>query len=225
MKALVLLLSLLLSLMALAAQARVVDFHADIRIAQSGEVTVTERIVMAPGQAPGLARDLPEGSRVVSVKRNGIPEPHTYEGTMLRTGQPSVGVQVFYEVTYRTSRAVRFLEDYDELRWYITQAELITAEVALPEAVPAKRLRASAGKNGQVFTRDGSVAFRGRETLRLAVRFPKDVVAAPGLVERARWYVADNAWLLVVALLGLAGAGAGLFYYLRKRAAKVAARS
>jgi hypothetical protein len=71
-------------MVALAAHGRVLDFHSDIRLAPSGEVTVTERITAQTEQgAYTLVRDLPPGAKVVDVVRNGHPVTHVIEGDRL----------------------------------------------------------------------------------------------------------------------------------------------
>jgi len=180
---------------------RVLDLHSEIRVASSGELTVTERITLQAAVAmPPLERELPAGSRVVEVMRNGQPEPYEVEGRRLRVRAPASAGRHLYRITYRSLRQVRFLEAHDELRWSAGSAERLTAEVVLPAAVPARSIHADAtGREWQSFVRDGRAAFRARESLAIRVRFPKDVVAAPQLGERARWFAADYLGLLLVA--------------------------
>ena len=84
----------------LPAAARVADMHTEIRVAKSGELTITERItVVAP------------------------------EGRQTR------------QTAYRASRRIAFLADHDALHWNLKGAERITAEVVLPESVPARQIR------------------------------------------------------------------------------------
>jgi hypothetical protein len=181
-------------------QAKILDLHVDVRIAKSGELTVTERLTLREEKdATGFSRErqMPSGARVVEEARRGR----------------------LYQVTYRVARQVRFLEAHDELRWRIDAADRITAEVWLPEGVPARGIRAeAAGRDWQVFVREGRAGFRARETLALTVRFPKGVVTEPRLSERARWLVADYLGLLLV-LAGLCLTAATLLH-LRKVAAR-----
>jgi hypothetical protein len=147
----------------LPAAARVADLHTEIRVAKSGDLTITERTTVVG----------PEGRQ---------------------TGQ----------VTYRVSRRIAFLADHDALHWTPKGAERITAEVILPESVPARQIRAEAsGRDAQVFVRDGRAAFRSRDGVAIVVRFPKGVVAEPGIAERARWILSDHiaAVLIVVTLV------------------------
>ena len=209
------LLVFLIALLPAPAICRVLYFHSDIRLAASGEVTVTERITAQTEQgAYTLVRDLPPGAKVVDVIRNGHPVTHVIEGDRLRVGGPVPAGRYFYQLTYRAPRAVRFMGGLDELRWTVKGSglavERLTAEVTLPARVPPRDIRAdSTLREHQSFVRDGRAAFRtlrpleAHEPMVISVRFPKDVVAAPSFGQRARWLAADYAGLLAVAV-GLA---------------------
>ena len=56
--------------------------------------------------------------------------------------------------------------------------------------------------------RDGRAAFRSADAVTIVVRFPKDVVAAPEMGQRARWLFDDYKGLL--AVLVLLGCAAGV---------------
>ena len=187
-------------------QARMLDFHSDIRVSKSGELTVTERITVVPDkQSPALLRELPPAAHVVDVIRNGHPERYVLDGTRLRIGgEPLAGRQT-YQLMYRAPRRVVFLADHDVLHWSLKGGERITAEVVLPASVPARQIRTEgSGPEFQSFVRDGRAAFRGRDGLAIVVRFPKGVVAEPAATERARWFFSDYfGALLVLAMLGL----------------------
>jgi hypothetical protein len=197
---------------------RVLDFHSDIRLAASGEATVTERITAQTGQgAYTLVRDLPPGAKVIDVIRNGHPVTHVMEGDRLRIGGPVPAGRYFYQLTYRAPRAVRFMGGLDELRWTVKGSglavERLTAEVMLPARVPPRDIRAdSTLREHQSFVRDGRAAFRtlrpleAHEPMVISVRFPKDVVVAPSFGQRARWLAADYAGFLIVGV-GLALTG------------------
>jgi hypothetical protein len=197
----------------------VVDLHADIRVAKSGELTVIERITVEARQgAGGLMRELPPGSSVVDVIRSGHPEPHVLEGTRLRIGSvPLAKGRHRYQITYRSPRQIDFLDYHDELRWSIggLAVERVTAEVALPSSVPRRDIKVTS--EHESFVRDGRAAFRTRkplgekESLSFTVRFPKNVVAAPGVDARARWFWDDYKGLLGVLVL-LLGAAAVLLH-------------
>lgn len=184
--------------------ARVLDFHCDIRIARSGELTVTERFTLqAPEGLEGFVRQLPGPVRVVDVIRNGHPEHYVVNEGRLVIGRAPLHVgRHLYQLSYRTQRQVLFLERHDELRWDVRGAERITAEVVLPAAVPARDIVAEVmGTDALAFLRDGRAAFRAKDGMAIVVRFPKGVVNAPGVGERARWFLADYLGLLLVAAL------------------------
>lgn len=144
----------------LPAAARVADLHTEIRVAKSGELTVTERTtVLAP------------------------------EGRQHR------------QSTYRATRRIAYLGDHDALHWSLKGGENVTAEVILPESVPARQIRAEASaRDAQVFVRDGRAAFRSRDGVAIVVRFPKGVVVEPGIAERARWIFSDYFGAVLIAL-------------------------
>jgi hypothetical protein len=194
-------------LAAASSQARVPDLHSEIRVAQSGELTVTERITVEAGQnVPRLERELPRDSRVLEVIRDGHPESYVIDGVRLRVGGKAVTEgRHLYQITYRAARRIAFLGDHDALHWNLKGGERITAEVVLPASVPARQIRVEAsGGEYQSFVRDGRAAFRSQDGIAIVVRFPKGVVAEPGIGQRARWFFSDYfGTLLVLTALGL----------------------
>ena len=109
---------------------------------------------------------------------------------------------------HRAARRIEFLADHDALHWSLNGAERITAEIILPQAVPARLIKAEAsGRDAQIFVRDGRAAFRARDYMSIVVRFPKGVVADPGLGGRVRWFFEDFAGLILICVgLGLTAA-------------------
>ncbi len=124
------------------ADERILDYHADIRIAADGGMTVTEHIrVRAEGQRirRGIYRDFPTdysdrqhnryrvGFQVLDVERDGHPEPwHTQErgnGVRVYIGSRdhviASGVHR-YTLRYRTTRQIGFFDNHDELYWNVT---------------------------------------------------------------------------------------------------------
>lgn len=223
---------------------RVLDFHSEIRVGADGVLTVTEVIVVqAEGQKirRGIQRDFPadhydrDGARVIvplevlRVARNGEVEPYRLEryagGTRIDIGNREAPLRYgrhTYEIRYRTARQVSFLGAHDELYWNVNgndwafPLESISAEVQLPERVPAASLKAEAftgpvgaqGRSYLAFTGAGAAAFRStrpfqpREGMTIAVAFPKGVVAPPSPLQRAGWTLQAN--------LGAVAAGAGI---------------
>jgi hypothetical protein len=187
--------------------ARVLDVHGEIRVAKSGELTVTERITVDIRKStPGLVREVPQAARVVEVIRDGHPESYALDGARLRIGgAPLPDGRHSYQITYRSARRIVFLGDHDALHWSLKDGERITAEVILPASVPAREIKTEVvGPESQSFVRDGRAAFRSKEGLSIVVRFPKGVVAEPGIGQRARWFFSDYfGGLLVLAMLAL----------------------
>jgi hypothetical protein len=227
---------LLAALVALpaAAEEKVLDFHSTIRIGADGVLTVLERIaVEVEGRSikRGILRDFPTDYRdrfgnrvsvpfdVLGVTRDGAPENWSVErlsnGSRIRIGRGDVllppGPHI-YEIAYRTSREVGHFADHDELYWNVNGNgwslgfDHISAEVLLPERVPAAQLRAEAytgpqgarGRDYQSLIRDGGVGFTSTATfppysgMTIVVGFPKGIVAAPGIFRRAGWFLGQN---------------------------------
>ena len=185
-------------------QARVLDLHAEIRVAKSGELTVIERItVEGRNKNDAVQRDLPPAARVVDVVRNGHAEGYALDGGRLRLGgAPLPEGRHLYQVTYRAARRIAFLGDHDALHWSLKGGERITAEVILPSSVPARQIKVEAtGGNHQSLVRDGRAAFRSLEDVTIVVRFPKGVVVEPGIAQRAHWFFSDYFGALLVAAL------------------------
>ena len=179
----------------------------------------------------GIVRDFPTDYRdrygnrvsvpfeVVSVRRDNLAETFALErlpnGLRIRIGRADfllpLGTHT-YEITYRTARQVSHFPDHDELYWNVNgngwtfAFDHISAEVLLPQAVPAAQLRAEAytgpqgarGRDYQSFIRDGAVGFSsttrlGRdEGLTIVVGFPKGIVNEPGIFRRIGWFFAQN---------------------------------
>lgn len=160
---------------------RAAALHSDIRVAASGELTVTETIeVEAAAGAAGLVRDFAAehrdraGRRVRvplaldRVLRNGAPEPYALErhagGARLRTGGGgralARGKQV-YEIVYRTARQVGATDEAHELYWNVGRGwslgfERVSAEVRFERPVSAQEMKLDAttgapGARGQDF--------------------------------------------------------------------------
>jgi hypothetical protein len=108
------------------------------------------------------------------------------------------------QAIHRAARRIEFLADHDALHWSLNGAERITAEIILPEAVPARLIRAEASRrDAQIFVRDGRAAFRSEDGVAIVVRFPKGVVVEPSIAERAQWIFSEHfgAVLLVITFV------------------------
>jgi len=154
---------------AAAARERILDFHSDIAVEQSGAMQVRETIkVVAEGRQirHGIYRDFPTeyqdragnryhvGFEVVRVLRDGQPEDY-------HTKPVSNGVRVYigskhryvshgehsYTLIYDTDRQLGFFKDHDELYWNVTgngwifPIDRASASVTLPPAVPRDAIR------------------------------------------------------------------------------------
>jgi hypothetical protein len=123
------------------ADERITDFASDIRVSQTGALTVTETIsVNSEGVAiqHGIFRDFPivydkEGRQihvgfdVLSVALDGHDEPYSVAriaaGERVKIGDPKAllapGLHRF-TLVYATDRQIRFFPDFDELYWNAT---------------------------------------------------------------------------------------------------------
>jgi hypothetical protein len=189
-------------LLAAPAHARVVDVHAEIRVAKNGELIVTERITVdARRKGPLPVRELPGTARVAEVIRDGHPASYVMDGATLRFNAPLSEGRHHYQVTYSSARRINHLGDHDALLWSAKDSERITAEVILPAGVPSRDIKTEGkGVEYQSFVREGRAAFRSRDYMSIVVRFPKGVVAEPGVLWRVAWFFEDFAGLLVVCV-------------------------
>ena len=228
------LLALLVAALPGQAQERVLEFHSEIHVGADGVLSVTETIaVHAEGREirRGILRDFPTDYRdrlgarvrvpfeVLAVTRNGAPEPWRLEalsnGARIRIGNAAVMLprgRHEYRIVYRTSRQLGFFEKHDELYWNVNgngwtfAMDRISADVSLPAAVPAERIRVEAytgpqGARGRDYTgeaRAGGASFAttralpAYEGLTIVVEFPKGVVREPSFAQRLRWWLGDN---------------------------------
>jgi uncharacterized membrane protein YgcG len=168
---------------------------------------------------------------VLGVERNGSSEAWFTErqgnGIRINTGGddylPTLPGEYTFTLRYRTTRQIGFFDEHDELYWnaigtgWIFPIERGTVTVRLPEPVPIDRLHVEAytgpqGMQGTAYTAEvtapGAARYRLTEALApyegltIVLTFPKGLVAAPTDAQRARWFLRDNAGVLV-ALLGL----------------------
>lgn len=164
------------------------SYHADIAVAKSGTLTVTETIrVHAEGNQirRGIYRDFPltfadaegrereVGFDILRVERDGREEPYHTErarrGMRIYFGSADVLLQPGfheYRLTYETTRQIRFFDGHDELFWNVTGTEWAfpirraSATVTLPEGVRAEDLTAFTGAFGAT-GRDARAEERG----------------------------------------------------------------
>ncbi len=228
-------------------QERILSYHTEVEIHRDGSLDVIERItVRAEGRQirRGIYRDFPTryqdryGNRVrvgfelVSVERNGTPEPWFTErltnGIRINTGNDDflpVPAEHTFTLRYRTTRQLGFFDEHDELYWnaigtgWVFPIEEATVEVRLPEPVPVDLVSAEAytgpqGAQGQAYETElaapGVARYRltqpldAREGFTTVLTFPKGIVQEPSSTQRFRWFLADNRGALV-ALAGWLG--------------------
>ena len=222
---------------------RILSFDSRIEVRADSSLVVTETIrVRAEGQAikRGIYRDFPQlyrgrwglnqrtGFTVISVQRNGHPEPFHLEsrdnGQRVYIGRSNVSLptgESTYELTYQTDRQLGFFTDHDELYWNVTgngwafAMNKVTAEITLPPGASALSMEAYTGlqgARGRDYTSGkaaaGALVFATtrelapQEGLTIVVAWPKGIVRA--MTPRDRWVnlLRDN--------LGLAFAVGGL---------------
>ena len=123
------------------ADERITDYSSEVRVAQTGALTVTETIsVNVEGDRirHGIFRDFPtsytkEGRRirvgfdVLSVVLDGHDEPYSVagidNGERVKIGDPNAMLEPGphrFTLTYATDRQIAFLADHDELYWNVT---------------------------------------------------------------------------------------------------------
>ncbi len=188
------------------AQEKILNYDSEIRVRKDASAVVTETItVRAEGKniRRGIYRDLPRtrgvSYSVLSVKKNGEPEPYFTEnsGRMFRinTGTdellPANGLYT-YEIKYRASNVVRPYPEYDEIYWNVTgngwnfSILSAAARVILP---PGASIRQQTGYFGPERSRNRAVLKNGvfaaprvlsaQEGLTVAVGFDKGFVVYP----------------------------------------------
>lgn len=239
------------SCVAVHAAEEITQFDSRIVVTADGVLDVTETItVRAEGGEirRGIYRDFPltfEGADgglhrvsfdVVSVKRDGRPEPyHTNanrEGIRIYMGDASTFLSpgtYTYELRYRTGRQIRFLPEHEELFWNVTGNEWAfpilsaTARVTLPDGRAPVRWTAYTGYYG-----DRGKAFEGRilgdntlevtttarlqprQGLSVVVEIPTGLVSPPSGSDAFWYWVSDNR-RIVLAAIGFIGV---LIFYL-----------
>ncbi|MCC6489924.1 MAG: DUF2207 domain-containing protein [Candidatus Hydrogenedentes bacterium] len=201
---------------------RILRFHSDVTIYEDASLTVRETItVRSEGNQiqHGIYRDFPTryrkpwwrpvtvGFEIVSVERDGVPEPFHTEGldNGVRTyfGSQSVYLtpgEHTYVFTYKTDHQLGFFDDHDELYWNATgngwefPIDDASATVHLPVPVPSYKLTLEGytGPQGSKeeavearIERNGDLTFQARRSLEagegftIVATFPKGIVTPP----------------------------------------------
>ena len=235
-----------------AANEELLSFLSDVTVHVNGSMTVSETIrVRAEGNdiKRGIYRDFPTTYKtgrghdyivdfeIVSVERDGTPEPyhleHRNNGVRIYMGHRDVylapGVYT-YTLTYETTRQIGFFENHDELYWNVTGNEWALpilnakARVSLPASVPAAEIRTEAytgptGARRQHYESSLDIQQRAAfattkplrpgEGLTIVVMWPKGHVQPPTSSQKLGYLLRDNRGLL----MGLAGLLLLLAYY------------
>ncbi len=234
-----------------AAEEVIEQYRSDITVARDGTLHVAETIkVRAEGDQikRGIYRDFPltfedadgkvheVGFKLLSVTRDGKPEPHftQSEGEYIRiyAGEESVflerGSSYTYVFTYETDRQIRWFEDHAELYWNVTgnawafPIASALVRVTLPDKAAPARWTAYTGLYGARGTdwrgavTDGVLAVETTRTLRpgegftIVEEIPAGVVEPPSDLDNARYFLRDNRG----AIIGGVGLVLVLGYYL-----------
>ncbi len=170
------------------------------------------------------------GFEPVSVRRNGAAEAwhseHRSNGVRVYFGRADRllehGIHE-YEFVFRSNRQLGYFSDHDELYFnaighaWTFPIDHGEVTVTLPFDVPQGQLKTDVytgeqgarGANARVSgVGDNSVYIETtgplppRHGLTVAVAWPKGLIAEPGLLQKSRWFLTDNAAALVL-LLGL----------------------
>lgn len=215
------------------------SFHALIEVGEDGTLTVSETIaVNVEGRqiSRGIFRDIPlrfedasgrmreAGLDVLSVTRNGNPAPYDVERNAgllrIRIGDANVFLPHgahSYQITYETTRQIRYFEDHDELYWNVTgngwdfPIRKASAEIRLPSGARATDITYFTGPYGSTERAARATRLDGgnrilieatreldrREGLTAVVAFPKGVVAPPSAAQiRADWWRDNRGWII-----------------------------
>lgn len=201
---------------------RILSFHSDITVRADASMRVAETIIVYAAHINinhGIYRDFPTSYqdilgksynvhfKVVSVSRNGAPEPYHTESSdnstrvymgskdrLVATGKQS------YTLTYEVNNVLGFFPDHDELYWNVTgngwdfPIEKASATVKLPAGITKKRIKVEGytgalGAKGQAYKASVDAATRAQfvttkslalhEGLTIVVSFPKGYVKQP----------------------------------------------
>lgn len=186
------------------AMEKINSFHSDINIQLDGSVIITETLnIRHEGKSirKGLVRSLPINSgekyKLISVKRNGKPEPSFVEQPYgfyeINTGDdsflPSPADSTF-EITYQVWNILRKYDSHDELYWNVTGDDWsipiskASATVHLPQNVQMTKEKSFAGsfnsKNAANYHGNGQWSaphplFKG-EHLTIVVGFTPNII-------------------------------------------------
>ena len=229
---------------ALATEEKINEYRSKIIVNQDGSLQVTETIrVTAAGNKikRGIYRDFPTRYqknaflqvelpfKVISVKRDGKPEPYHTEqqdnGVRVYIGRKNVRLkpgEYTYEICYETNFQLGYFDDHDELYWNVTgngwifPIERVIATVQLPAAVPLSKVKTDSYTGAQGAKADNARAsinnerkqiefettgpLSPHEGLTIVVSFPKGFVKEPTDAELQKLYLESNVSLGIAAV-------------------------
>lgn len=233
------------------AKERILSFESNTVVHPDSSLTVKETIRVKGERRNirrGIYRDFPVryrdkggywrrvGFKVVEVKRDGTNEPYftkmSGDYKRLYIGKKDKFLpsgEFVYEVTYVSTRQLRYFEDFDELYWNVTGDKWLfpidkaVATITLPDGAVIAQKNAFTGRFGQsgkdyaaTLLADNVIRFettRGlgrREGLTIAIGWQKGIVAPPSRLSKIGWYLWDHLGLIILAM-GTAGI-AGYYY-------------
>ncbi len=245
---LIVLLVLFAGTLTAAAQERILSFDSNITVRPDGSMKVIETIRVRGQQRNirrGIYRDFPVryrdkdgywrrvGLKILEVKRDGQPEPSfsqmSGDYSRLYIGDKNKYLpagEFVYEITYTTTRQLRFFKDFDELYWNVTgnkwqfPIDRAVATVTLPEGATIFQKNAFTGRFGRsegdyTMTQlsDNSIRFETTrrlgnwEGLTIAIGWQKGIVAPLSWWSEFAWYIWDHLGLIILAMgtVGIAG--------------------
>jgi len=211
------------------------SFEQTVGVGADSTLTVRERVRVEFIEARhGIFRDLPVRYRteagnpfslrveVISVTRNGAPEPFTEERAgdrlRLRIGDPDAyvtGVQE-YAIEYSVRRALLYFDDHDELYWNVVTEPwgdlgwpARVQSTVLITGVAADDLRTRCFIGIGVGAPEGCDTVRGQGSARftavgapltIVVGWPTGLVRAPSVLSRVGDWIADN-WIVFLPVV------------------------
>jgi uncharacterized membrane protein YgcG len=217
---------------------RIVHYHSDIRVQTNSEVLIRETIkVYAAGNdiKRGIFRDLPlsyeykggnhhVGFKLLSVEKDGKPEPHHTEwlsnGIRIYAGDEDTFLDpgfYTYVILYRVDHVLGYFDDFDEIYWNVNgngwdfQIDSISATVYLPKGAKMHRFDGYTGVFGSTekefsvqndstqITYAGTRMFSYGENLTVAVAWDKGHLVYPSSWDNVMYWCKTYALFLIAA--------------------------
>ena len=247
----IIILILLSSTVSVAARERILSFASNVIVLPDGALSVKETIRVKGERnriRRGIYRDFPiryrnkdgywrrVGFKVLEVMRDGAPEPYftKYTGDYKRLyiGEKNTFLpagEFVYEITYVSTRQLRYFKDFDELYWNVTgnkwqfPIDRASVTVTLPKGAVIQQQKAFVGRYGaagsdysSTLLADNAIRFETTrplgtyEGLTIAIGWQKGIVALPSWWSKFWWFLWDRFGLIV---LGMGTVGIAGYYY------------